>query len=292
MHTTMTIPTMHTVMWFHWRVSIRQVLMIDDFVINALLAGTALALVAGPLGCVVVWRRMAYFGDTLAHSALLGVALAVSAEVVPILGVVFIGILLAAMLFWLEHRRELSTDTLLGILSHSALALGLIVFSWIQARIPGIDLMAYLFGDILAVNRTEIIWMFAGAVFILSVFVWLWRAMIAISVNEDMARTDGINVSLVRFLFMLLLAIVIAAAIKVVGILLITALLIIPAASARGFSKTPVQMVILSTVFAVAAVVVGLGASMYQDLPAGPAIVVAAALGFFITRISSNATVS
>ena len=276
---------MHTVMWCHWRVNIRQVLMIDDFVINALLAGTALALVAGPLGCVVVWRRMAYFGDTLAHSALLGVALAVSAEVVPILGVVFIGILLAAMLFWLEHRRELSTDTLLGILSHSALALGLIVFSWIQARIPGVDLMAYLFGDILAVNRTEIIWMFAGAAFILSVFVWLWRAMIVISVNEDMARTDGVNVSLVRFVFMLLLAVVIAAAIKVVGILLITALLIIPAASARGFSNTPVQMVMLATVLAVAAVAIGLGASMYQDIPAGPAIVVAAALGFFLTRI-------
>jgi zinc transport system permease protein len=259
--------------------------MVDDFIINALLAGIALALVAGPLGCVVVWRRMAYFGDTLAHSALLGVALAVSAEVVPILGVVFIGILLAALLFWLEHRRELSTDTLLGILSHSALALGLIVFSWIQARVPGIDLMAYLFGDILAVNRTEIVWMFVGTVFILSVFVWLWRAMIAISVNEDMARTDGINVSLVRFVFMLLLAMVIAAAIKVVGILLITALLIIPAASARSFSSTPVQMVMLSTVLAVAAVVLGLGASMYQDIPAGPAIVVAAALGFFLTRI-------
>jgi len=259
--------------------------MMDDFIVNALMAGVALALVAGPLGCVVVWRRMAYFGDTLAHSALLGVALAVSAEAVPILGVVFIGILLAALLFWLEHRRELSTDTLLGILSHSALALGLIVFSWIQARVPGIDLMAYLFGDILAVNRTEIVWMFVGTVFILSVFVWLWRAMLAISVNEDMARTDGINVSLVRFVFMLLLAMVIAAAIKVVGILLITALLIIPAASARSFSNTPVQMVILSTALAVAAVVIGLGASLYQDIPAGPAIVVAAALGFFLTRI-------
>lgn len=259
--------------------------MIDDFIVNAALAGIAVALVAGPLGCVVVWRRMAYFGDTLAHSALLGVALAVSVEVAPILGVVFIGIVLAALLFWLEHRRELSSDTLLGILSHSALALGLIVFSYIQTRVPGIDLMAYLFGDILAVNKTEIIWMFAGTIFILSVFVWLWRALISISVNEDLARTDGVNVSLVRFGFMLLLAMVIAAAIKVVGILLITALLIIPAASARGYANTPVQMVLLSSVLAVAAVVIGLGASLYQDVPAGPAIVVAAALGFFLTRI-------
>jgi len=257
----------------------------DDFVVNALLAGVALALVAGPLGCVVVWRRMAYFGDTLAHSALLGVALAVSADLVPILGVVFIGVVLAALLFWLEQRRELSSDTLLGILSHSALALGLIVFSYIQARVPGIDLMAYLFGDILAVNTTEIIWMFAGTVFILSVFAVMWRALLTLSVNEEMARIDGIHVSLVRFVFMLLLAMVIAAAIKVVGILLITALLIIPAASARGFSNTPVRMVILSAVLAVAAVFIGLGASLYQDIPAGPAIVVAAALGFFLTRI-------
>ena len=259
--------------------------MIDDFMLHALFAGIALALVAGPLGCVVVWRRMAYFGDTLAHSALLGVALAVSTELVPIIGVVFIGVVLAALLFWLEQRRELSADTLLGILSHSALALGLIVFSLLQTRVPGIDLMAYLFGDILAVNPTEIAWMYVGAVFILAVFVGMWRPLIAISINEDMARIDGTNVQLVRFVFMLLLAMVIAAAIKVVGILLVTAMLIIPAASARAFSNTPVQMVLLSLMIAVAAVVVGLGASFYQDLPAGPAIVVATALAFFLSRI-------
>jgi zinc transport system permease protein len=259
--------------------------MIDQFIINALLAGVALAVVAGPLGCVVVWRRMAYFGDTLAHSALLGVALAVSANVLPILGVVFIGIVLAALLFWLEQRRELSSDTLLGILAHSALALGLIVFALLQSRIPGIDLMAYLFGDILAVNLLEIAWMYASSVFILGVFSWLWRPLVSMSVNEDMARTDGVKVEFVRFTFMLLLAMVIAAAIKVVGILLITALLIIPAASARAFSQTPLQMVLLSMVFAILAVFIGIGASFYQDLPAGPSVVVAATLLFFITRL-------
>ncbi len=262
--------------------------MIDDFMLQALLAGIALALVAGPLGCIVVWRRMAYFGDTLAHSALLGVALAVSIDLLPTVGVIFIGVVLAALLFWLEQRRELSADTLLGILSHSALALGLIVFSLLQTRIPGIDLMAYLFGDILAVNPREVAWMYAGAAFILAVFTGLWRPLITVSINEDMARIDGINVELVRFVFMLLLAMVIAAAIKVVGILLVTAMLIIPAASARAFSTTPVQMVVISLLIAVAAVVIGLGASFYQDLPAGPAIVVAAALGFFFSRMRGN----
>jgi zinc transport system permease protein len=257
----------------------------DDFLINALLAGLGLALVAGPLGCVVVWRRMAYFGDTLAHSALLGVALAVSANVLPVIGVAIIGVAIAGLLFWLEHNRKFSTDTLLGILSHSALALGLIVLSIAQERSPGIDLMAYLFGDILAVNRTELAWIYVVAIIILFLFAYLWRSLLSISVHEELARTDGVSVSRTRFVFMLLLALTIAVAIKVVGILLITALLIIPAASARLFSSTPMQMVLLSVMFAMLSVVLGLGASLYLDVPTGPAIVVAASVAFFSSRL-------
>ena len=259
----------------------------DEFIVNALLAGIGLALVAGPLGCVVVWRRMAYFGDTLAHSALLGVALAVSVDTLPLLGVLLIGICLAALLFWLERRHELSSDTLLGILAHSALAMGLIVFSLIQARTPGIDLMAYLFGDILAVQRGDLAWIYASAALILLVFTRLWRSLISISVHEELAQADGVPVARTRFLFMLLLAMVITVAIKVVGILLVTALLIIPAASARAFSVTPLQMALFAALFAVLAVVLGLAASLYLDLPSGPAIVVAAAASFFVTRAGS-----
>jgi len=260
-------------------------MIIDNFIINALLAGLGLALVAGPLGCVVIWRRMAYFGDTLAHSALLGVALAVSVDVVPVSGVAVTGVGIAALLFWLEKNREFSTDTLLGILSHSALALGLIVLSIAQTRGAGIDLMAYLFGDILAVSRTELIWIYISAMLILSLFAYLWRPLLSISVHEELARTDGISVSRTRFIFMLLLALTIAVAIKVVGILLITALLIIPAASARLFSSMPMQMVLLSVVFAMAAVIFGLLASLNWDVPTGPAIVVAAALVFFSSHL-------
>jgi zinc transport system permease protein len=263
-------------------------MIIDDFLINALLAGLGLALVAGPLGCVVVWRRMAYFGDTLAHSALLGVALAVSADVLPVMGVAIIGVAIAGLLFWLEKNREFSTDTLLGILSHSALALGLIVLSIAQTRGPGIDLMAYLFGDILAVNRTELVWIYVVAIVILSLFAYLWRSLLSISVHEELARTDGVSVSKTRFIFMLLLALTITVAIKVVGILLITALLIIPAASARLFSSMPMQMVLLSVVFAMLSVVFGLGASLYWDVPTGPAIVVAASVAFFSSHLARS----
>ena len=258
----------------------------DSFILYALAAGVALAMVVGPLGSVVVWRRMAYFGDTLAHAALLGVALAVAAEQLPMTGVGLIGTLIAMVLFWLEKQRDLSTDTLLGILAHSALALGLIVLSVIQAQGFNINLMSYLFGDLLAVDASDLIVMYISVVIILLVFSRLLPSLISISVNEELARVDGIAVEKVRFVFMILLALVIAIALKVVGILLITALLIIPAATARLYSKSPGQMVLLSVVIAILSVVLGLYSSLLWDFPTGPAIVVAAALLFFVSRIS------
>ncbi|PCI08434.1 MAG: hypothetical protein COB77_02340 [Gammaproteobacteria bacterium] len=257
----------------------------DDFIVYALAAGVAVALVVGPLGSVVVWRRMAYFGDTLAHAALLGVALAIAAEQLPMTGVGLMGVFIAAVLFWLEKQRDLSTDTLLGILSHSALALGLIVLSVIQAQGFNINLMSYLFGDLLAVDRSDLLLMYGSVAFILLVFSQILSPLISISVNEELARVDGIAVEKIRFVFMILLALVIAVALKVVGILLITALLIIPAATARLYSKSPKQMVLVSILIAVMAVVIGLYASLNWDFPAGPAIVVAASLLFFVSRI-------
>jgi zinc transport system permease protein len=262
--------------------------MMDDFLLYALIAGILLAFVVGPLGSVVVWRRMAYFGDTLSHAALLGVALAVAADYVPMLGVGVIGILIAIMLFWLEKRRELSTDTLLGILSHSALALGLIVLSVVQARGYNVNLIAYLFGDLLAVSKTDLYMMAAVVVIILLVFGRILPSLISISVNEDLARVDGIAVNRIRFVFMILLALVIAVALKVVGILLITALLIIPAATARLISKSPMQMVLLSVICVIAAVVTGLWSSLQWDWPLGPAIVLMAAAGFIVVKTGND----
>ena len=257
----------------------------DSFMLYALAAGIALALVVGPLGSVVVWRRMAYFGDTLAHAALLGVALAIAAEQLPMLGVGLVGVLLAVLLFWLEKQGDLSTDTLLGILSHSALALGLIVLSVIQAQGFNINLMSYLFGDLLAVGVFDLVLMYGSVVIILLVFSQILSPLISISVNEELARIDGIAVEKIRFIFMILLALVIAVALKVVGILLITALLIIPAATARLYSKSPKQMVMVSVFVAIAAVVIGLLASLGWDFPTGPAIVVSASFLFFVSRI-------
>jgi zinc transport system permease protein len=258
---------------------------LDSFIVYALAAGIALALVVGPLGSIVVWRRMAYFGDTLAHASLLGVALAIAAGQMPMAGVGLIGVSIAVLLFWLEKQRDLSTDTLLGILSHSALALGLIVLALIQSQGFNINLMTYLFGDLLAVDLSDIALMVGSVIIILLVFSQILSPLISISVNEDLARVDGVAVEKIRFIFMILLSMVIAVALKVVGILLITALLIIPAATARLFSKSPKQMVLISVLIAILAVVVGLFSSLTWDLPAGPAIVVSAAGLFFVSRV-------
>lgn len=262
-----------------------DMLYLDSFILYALAAGVALAMVVGPLGSVVVWRRMAYFGDTLAHASLLGVALAIAADQMPMAGVGLIGVGIAVLLFWLEKQRDLSTDTLLGILSHSALALGLIVLSVIQSRGFNINLMTYLFGDLLAVGVADIMLMYGSVFVILLVFSRILSPLISISVNEDLARIDGIAVEKIRFIFMILLALVIAVALKVVGILLITALLIIPAATARLYSQSPKQMVLISVMIAMLAVILGLFSSLNWDLPAGPSIVVAAAGLFFVSRV-------
>ena len=251
----------------------------DDFLLRALLAGLGVALVAGPLGAFVVWRKMAYFGDTLAHAALLGVALGFLLDFNTNLGVVVVCVLLALLLVAMQQKQRLANDTLLGILSHSTLSMGLIALAFMETL--RVDLMSYLFGDILAVSNTDLYWIFGCAAVALTVLVLIWRPLLAITVHEELARVEGVPVTWVKLALMLLIAIVIAVAMKVVGILLITSLLIIPAATARTFARNPEQMAILAALIGCIAVSSGLFASLEWDLPAGPSIVVSAAILFF-----------
>jgi zinc transport system permease protein len=251
-----------------------------DFLINALLAGLALALVAGPLGSFVVWRRMAYFGDTLSHGALLGVALGLILNVSPALAVTVGCVLLAILLLGLQQRQPLASDTLLGILAHSTLSLGLVAISFMEVRI---DLMAYLFGDLLAVGPTDLAWILGGSALVLLLLIPLWRPLLAITVHEELARVEGLPVAAIRLALMLLIAVVIAVAMKIVGVLLITSLLIIPAAAAQRHARTPEQMAAGASVLGLLAVCAGLSLSWYQDTPAGPSIVVSAAALFLLS---------
>jgi zinc transport system permease protein len=254
--------------------------MLDDFFTRALVAGIGLALTAGPLGCFIIWRRMAYFGDTMAHSALLGVALSLLLNINLIVAVFVVASLVAILLLLLQKAGTLSADALLGILSHASLSVGLVLLAfmtWVR-----VDLISFLFGDILAVSRADIDVIWGGGVLVLMAIVYLWRPLIASTVSEDIAEAEGLSPARARLYFMLLLALVIAIAMKIVGILLITSLLIIPAATARRWAASPEMMAVLSAILGAVAVVGGLFGSLRFDTPSGPSIVVAALVIFVL----------
>ncbi len=254
----------------------------DDFLIRAALAGIGVALVSGPLGAFIVWRRMAFFGETLAHSALLGVALGLVLGTNLSLAIVAVCILFAILMVLLQRQNYLAGDTLLGILAHSSLSLGLVTVALIGTL--RIDLMSLLFGDVLAVSVSDIIWIWSGGAVALAILVAIWRPLLALTVHEDLARVEGVPVAAVQFGFMLLIALVIAVALKIVGVLLITSLLIIPAAAARRVAATPEAMAVFASLFGVAAVVGGLWGSWTWDTPTGPSIVLAA-MAFFLAGL-------
>jgi zinc transport system permease protein len=253
----------------------------DDFIWRALIGGIGLAAVAGPFGSFVVWRRMAFFGDALAHSALLGVMLGYLLQIDFTLGAAAVGIVFAAALAALQGKLRIADDTLLGVISQSMLALGLVSLSFLDRL--RVDLLALLFGDILSITTTDLAWIYFGGAAVLAVLAWLWRPLLSLTVHEELAQVEGVAISRVRPAFAFLLAIVVAAAMKIVGVLLITALLIVPAATARRFARTPEQMAVLAAALGAVSIVGGLAASMAFDTPAGPSAVTVAALLFSLS---------
>ncbi len=251
-----------------------------EFLLLAVLGGIGVALVAGPLGSFVVWRRMAYFGDTLAHSALLGIAVGVLFDINFNLAVVSCCVILALILVSLQRQRLVATDTLLGIMAHSSLSLGLVAVSLLDD--VRVDLMEYLFGDLLAITPNDLYWIYGGGAIVLLLIWRLWNPLLAITINEELAQVEGVPVARIRLALMLLIGVVIAIAMKVVGILLITSLLIIPAASARRLANSPEQMAVTASLLGIVSVILGLFASMHFDTPAGPSVVVAALLQFLL----------
>ncbi len=258
-------------------------IIMDDFFTRALIAGVGVALVAGPLGCIVVWRRLAYFGDTLSHAALVGVALALLLQVSIPLAVFGVSLMVALMLFLLQRGTAISADAILGLLSHTALAMGLVVLAFMSGT--QVDLLGLLFGDILAVSVTDIVTIYLGGGAVLLCLALVWRPLFAATVSPEIAEAEGGKPSRVNLIFTVLMAGAIAIALKIVGALLITALLIIPAAAARRFARGPEMMAVLSSLIGAAAVILGLNGSLAWDTPSGPSIVLAAVL-FFLIGIS------
>lgn len=260
-------------------------MMLDDFMMRATLAGIGVALAAAPLGCFVVWRRMAYFGDATAHAAILGVALSLALSISVFAGAMVIALLMALTVNLLTGRGY-AMDTLLGVLAHSALAFGLVAVSFLSGI--RIDLMAYLFGDILAVSRIDLAVIWGGAALVVALIGWRWSALLTATLNEDLAHASGIDPKREQLVLTLALAITVAVAIKVVGVLLIAAMLIIPAAAARPLSRTPESMALVAGGIGSVSALVGLRAAYVLDTPAGPSIVCVAALIFAALSIVGN----
>ena len=256
--------------------------MLDDFMTRALLAGLGVAFAAGPLGSFVVWRRMAYFGDATAHAAILGVALSLALNISIFAGAVAVALLMAVIVTLLTGRGY-TMDTLLGVLAHSALAFGLVAVSFLSG--VRIDLMAYLFGDILAVSSGDVAVIWGGAALVVGLIGWRWSALLTATLSEELACAGGINPHREQLVLTVALAITVAVAIKVVGVLLIAAMLIIPAAAARPLSRTPEQMALIAAVIGGSSAIIGLQTAYTLDTPAGPSIVCIAALIFLATSV-------
>ncbi|RLQ88422.1 metal ABC transporter permease [Notoacmeibacter ruber] len=256
--------------------------MLDDFLIRALLGGLIVAMLTAPLGCVVVWRQLAYFGDTLSHAALLGIALGTLASIYLPLAILAVCVAVALLLFTLRRQGDLAGDAILGLLAHGSLALGLVAIALAEQRI---DLNGLLFGDIFAISRGDLFVMGGGAILILLTLAMIWNDLLAATVSPEIAAAESARPKRAEMIFLLLLAVTVAVAIKVVGVLLITAMLIIPAITARRLARGPEVMAALAAAAGIAAILLGLYGSFAFDTPAGPSIVVAACALFLLVRI-------
>lgn len=261
--------------------------MADTTILTAIIAGIGVAMVAGPLGCFSVWRRMAYFGDSLAHSGLLGIAIGMVTGIGQHIAIMLVCMLFALLLVWLQQKRLLATDTLLGILAHAALAVGMVVVGFIEhgrdinsGHHDHMDLHSFLFGDILTVQLMDLGWILSGAVTIIAILFYSWRSLVLISVSEELAKAEGIPTFKMNVLLMFMMAIVVSVSINIVGILLITSMLIIPAAAARQIAKTPEMMAMMAGGIGTIAVIVGVLGAKSLAVDTGPAIVVLETLIF------------
>lgn len=255
-----------------------------SFLFPGWIAAIILVLATGPLGSFIILRRMSSFGDTLSHASILGLSISVLLDVNPFYINVLFVLLLAIVISWLEEHSFLSLDTILGVIANSSLSVGLILMS-LMSNNYNIDINSYLFGDLLTVSFSDLIPLIIGSFLILVVFKYYWNKIVLMTINSELAVIDGVNLYKTRLILILITALTIGMSTKFFGVLIITSLLIIPAASAQKLSNSPEQMVFLSTLIGIFSVTGGIYLSVFFDIPTSPSIVVCASLVFFLSHI-------
>ena len=247
---------------------------LDEYLWRSIAAGLIMVSIAAPMGCLMVWQRLAFLSDTLGHAAVLGVGVGLMLQLVPIVGVLAVALLIVFSLSRVSNFNTALSETTLAIISHTGLAGGIILVGLLPAR--SVNLEAILFGDLLATSRTDLLELLATTLVLAVLLVRHWREFVALSVSREIAQAEGIAVRRVQFLMYAMIALLVAVMMKVMGVLLIAAMLVIPTSSARLFSSSPEQMVAISALYGLGALGGGIASSYHFDWQTGPAIVVSA----------------
>ena len=254
---------------------------LDDFMVRAVIAGLIMVTIAAPMGCLMVWQRLAFLSDTLGHAAVMGVGLGLLLQLQPIFGVLAVALLIVFSLSRVTSFNTALSETTLAIISHTGLAGGIILVGLLPANT--VNLEAILFGDLLATTTTDLASLLITTVLLLFVLLHHWRGFVAVSVSREMAQAEGIEVRKVQFLMYIMIALLVAVMMKVMGVLLIAAMLVIPTTSARLLSRSPEQMVLISALYGLGALGGGITGSFHFDWQTGPAIVVSATALLLLT---------
>lgn len=260
--------------------------MTRDFIIYALVAGIGISFITGPLGTFIVWRRMAFFGETLSHSVLTGVALGLMLNNHLWIGILGVPLVIALLFAKMTTNKYLTTDTWLAVISHGMLAIGLVALAFISNK--PLELNSYLFGDILAINENDLLIIYTGVFVILGFLFYIWSPLLAMTINEELAAVEGVALTKIRIIFMLLVAITVGVSIKITGTLMLTAMLVIPPATARQISQTPEQMAFFATAISIFSVVMGIYGSLVLDTPTSASIVLTSLLAFIASLCISK----
>lgn len=256
------------------------------FMQRAFIAGISLGALLACMGMFVVARRISFFGDGIAHASLAGVAIGIVAGLNPFLTALLTGVIVAIGIYILERKTRIASDALIGLIFTTSLALGVVLLSLRSGYQP--ELISFLFGNILTLTRIDVLLITLFSVSIISILAMTFKQFALVVFDRTTAWLRGLPVKTFEFLFYVILAIAVVLGVKLLGIILVSALLIIPPTAAKLVARSLTSLIVISVVLAEVAVISGLTLSYYLDLPSGATIILVSALLFFVILIAQK----